>query len=51
MDQKALGVLEPTEARLIVEKTNGVDIRTAKEWLGHSDIQTTMRYYAQQNVM
>jgi len=23
---------------------HGVDIRTAKEWLGHSDIQTTMRY-------
>jgi integrase len=23
---------------------HGVDIRTVKEWLGHRDIQTTMRY-------
>jgi integrase len=23
---------------------HGVDLRTVKEWLGHRDIQTTMRY-------
>ena len=23
---------------------HGIDIRTVKEWLGHRDIQTTMRY-------